>query len=57
MVQKYLSWFDTVDNKEHTHESYLLQSVTVCSSVSADLHRRAIKVPKRAIRKNKVATI
>lgn len=37
--------------------SYLLDAAAVCSIASADLHRRAIKVPERAIRQNKVASI
>lgn len=56
-VQYYLSTFDTVDNQDHTYESYLFYAAAVCSRASADLHRRAIKVPKRAIKRNKVASI
>lgn len=57
MVQYYLSTFDTADNQDDTLESYLLYIAAGCSGAFADLHRGAIKVPKRVIRQNKVASI
>lgn len=57
MVQYYLSTFHTVDNQDHKYESYLFYTAAVCSSACTDPHGRAIKVPKRAIKRNKAASI